>query len=100
MRSETLSHPHRRIALVNVADVQEAVCTSRHARQTLSGVAGMLSLAPAPFGIALAIAFMIAASEAVVPASPTPFTPSGLVVAGTGCRGLLTGGMSSARGMP
>jgi len=27
--------------------------------------------------------FMIAAIEAVVPASPTPFTPSGLVVAGT-----------------
>jgi hypothetical protein len=36
-------------------------------------------------GTASAIAFMIAASEAVVPASPTPFTPSGLVVAGTGC---------------
>ena len=41
----------------------------------------MSMLTPRPSGIAFAIAFMIAAIEPVVPASPTPFTPSGFVVA-------------------
>src|SRR5437016_14263351 len=48
---------------------------------TLAGVAGMSMLTPRRSGIAFAIAFMIAAIEPVVPASPTPFTPSGFVVA-------------------
>src|SRR5712691_5646105 len=53
----------------------------RHAAHTFSGVAGM-SIWAAP-GTASAIAFITAASAAVVPASPAPLTPSGLVVAGT-----------------
>ena len=41
-----------------------------------------LNLWPAP-GIASDKAFITAAIAAVVPASPAPLTPSGLVVAGT-----------------
>src|SRR5262249_27151711 len=55
----------------------------RNARHSLSGVAGM-STSGAPAGSASVIAFMIAASAPVVPASPTPFTPMGLVVHRTG----------------
>ena len=54
---------------------------------------------PRPSGMASAIAFMIAAIEPVVPASPTPLTPSGLVVAGALWFAYAIGGMSSARGM-
>ena len=54
---------------------------------------------PAPFGIASATAFITAPIAAVVPASPTPLMPSGLVVAGTLCMASRKGGMSSARGM-
>ena len=54
---------------------------------------------PRPPGIASATAFMMAASAPVVPASPTPFTPSGLVRQKTGCSAALTGGMESARGI-
>src|SRR5262245_38109414 len=70
-----------------------------HAAQTRCGVAGISSLAPASPGMALAIAFITVAIAAVVAASPAPFTPSGLVVAGTGCRASRSGGMSSARGI-
>ena len=59
----------------------------------------MSRLTPRPSGMAFAIAFMIAAIEPVVPASPTPFTPSGLVVAGALWFASATGGMSSARGI-
>src|SRR5262249_33368582 len=63
------------------------VCTAlrdcRHACQIFSAVAGMSGCAPAPPGMASATAFMSAAIAAVVPASPAPFTPSGLVFAGT-----------------
>src|SRR5438445_435912 len=44
----------------------------------------MSRLAPAPPGMASAIAFISAEIAAVVPASPAPLTPSGLVFAGTG----------------
>src|SRR5262245_56415033 len=70
-----------------------------HAAHTFCGVAGISSVAPAPPGIASAIAFITVAIAAVVAASPTPFTPSGLVVAGTGCSASRSGGMSSARGI-
>src|ERR1700736_5563597 len=69
----------------------------RHAAHTFSGVAGMSILA-AP-GTAFAIAFIMAASAPVVPASPTPLTPSGLVVAGVDCSAAISGGTSAARGM-
>ena len=59
----------------------------------------MSRCAPAPFGMASATAFITAAMAAVVPASPTPLMPSGLVVAGTLCMASRNGGMSSARGM-
>ena len=49
--------------------------------------------------MASAKAFMMAAIAAVVPASPAPLTPSGLVVAGTGCMPSRNIGRSSARGM-
>src|SRR5258708_4904977 len=69
------------------------------ARQTLAGVAGISMSTPRPSGIAFAIAFMIAAIEPVVPASPTPFTPSGLVVAGALWFASAIRGMSVARGI-
>src|SRR5262245_31233856 len=54
------------------------------ARQILSGVAGMSKWGtPAPRS-ASATAFMIAGSEPLTPASPTPFAPSGLDAVGTG----------------
>ena len=71
----------------------------RHARQTFSAVSGIVSLCASP-PMALATACTIAASEPVVPASPTPLTPSGLVVAGDGLLISTIGGMSVARGMP
>jgi uncharacterized protein with HEPN domain len=69
----------------------------RHATHIFSGVAGM-SICAAP-GTASAIAFMMAASAPVVPASPTPLTPSGFVVAGTLHSAAVSGGTSAARGM-
>ncbi|MGZ8323686.1 MAG: hypothetical protein ACXWVC_11535 [Rhodoplanes sp.] len=44
------------------------------------------------------MAFMTAASAPVVPASATPFTPSGLVVAGVFCSAAAIAGRSAARG--
>ncbi|MGZ8330808.1 MAG: hypothetical protein ACXW3N_11395 [Rhodoplanes sp.] len=58
----------------------------------------MSSRAPAGPGIAFAMAFMTAASAPVVPASATPFTPSGLVVAGVFCSAAAIAGRSAARG--
>src|SRR5437879_10513013 len=55
---------------------------SWHAFHTFSGVAGIWIDLPLP-GMASANAFITAAIAAVVPASPAPLTPSGLVVAGT-----------------
>src|SRR6185436_5109983 len=55
----------------------------RQASHSFIAVTGMSRCAPAPPGNASATAFITAAIEAVVPASPTPLTPSGLVVAGT-----------------
>src|SRR5262245_23778577 len=55
------------------------------AAQIFAGVAGMSMWSAAPLGIALEIAFITAAIAAVVPASPVPFTPNGLLVAGTEC---------------
>ena len=49
-------------------------------------------------GTASAMAFITAASEAVVPASPTPLTPSALLRHGTGWTALPSNGTSPARG--
>ena len=65
-------------------DTRYACSALWHACQSFSGVAGMSRCAPAPPGMASAMAFITAAIAAVVPASPAPLTPSGLVVAGTG----------------
>src|SRR4051794_16889841 len=72
---------------------------ARQACHTFSGVAGIESRAPPSPGIALAMAIMIVAMAPVVAASPTPFTPSGLVVAGTEWMASRIAGMSSAWGM-
>jgi hypothetical protein len=56
------------------------------ARQTRSGVHGM-TMSRTPNGrSASTIAFTTAGVDAIVPASPTPFTPSGLVWAGVSVR--------------
>src|SRR5262245_2409286 len=71
------------------------------AAQTFAGVAGMSMWSAAPLGIALEIAFITAAIAAVVPASPVPFTPNGLLVAGTECTASRNStGIWWARGMP
>src|SRR5262249_57825220 len=70
----------------------------RHACQIFSAVAGMSRCAPAPPGMASATAFMSAAIAAVVPASPAPLTPGGLVFAGTARIASLNTGRSSAPG--
>jgi hypothetical protein len=46
------------------------------------------------------IAFITVGVEATVPPSPTPLTPSGFVVPGTGLKSMVIGGIMSARGMP
>ena len=66
----------------------------RQTSQSRGAVAGISRWAPAPFGMASATAFITATIAAVVPASPTPLTPSGFVVAGTLCIASRNGGMS------
>src|SRR5579872_4164096 len=73
--------------------------TPWYASHSRAAEAGMSRCAPAPPGIASATAFITAEIAAVVPASPTPLTPSGLVVAGTLSMASRSGGMSSARGI-
>ena len=67
---------------------------------TRSGVAGMSKrVMPRGFS-ASSIAFIITASAPVVPASPPPFTPSGLPLVMTSLFSTLNSGNMSARGMP
>jgi len=44
--------------------------------------------------------FMTVGVAAIVPPSPTPLTPSGLVVLGTGLKSAPIAGSMSARGVP
>src|SRR5581483_3800829 len=89
----------RQVRLAGV--IYFAARARRHASQTLAGVAGISMWSAAPLGMALDIAFMTAAIAAVVPASPVPFTPSGLLVAGTECTASRSSiGMWWACGMP
>src|SRR5690606_39399976 len=73
-----------------------ACCNARHTR---SGVQGM-GTSWTPYGrSASTMAFTTAGVEAMVPASPTPLTPSGLLVAGVSVRSLTISGRSAALGM-
>ena len=66
------------------------------ARQTFSAVAGMaMSFTPS----ASVSALMKAGGEPMAPASPQPFTPSGLCVQGVTVWSTVKLGRSSARGM-
>jgi len=56
---------------------------SRKAFQIRSDVAGIFKRADAPGGSTEAIAFIIAQGAAVVPDSPAPLIPKGLVVQAT-----------------
>ena len=68
------------------------------ARQTRSGVQG-IGTSSMPIGrSALTMAFTTAGVDAIVPASPTPLTPSGLVVAGVSVRSVVKCGRSAADG--
>src|SRR6266545_284816 len=68
------------------------------ARQTRSGVAG-ISRSVIPYGeSASTTAFITAAVEAMVPVSPTPFTPSGFVMLGVSVRPTSNDGSSAAEG--
>src|SRR5262249_57384654 len=71
-------------------------CSARH---TVSAVAGICTLATAASGSALAIALSTAGGAAVVPASPVPLTPSGLVRHGTARWATANTRRSLARGM-
>src|SRR5439155_27136855 len=65
---------------------RDHVLASSSARQTRSGVAG-ISKSVTPKGTsASTTAFITAAVEAMVPVSPTPFTPSGFVGLGVSVR--------------
>ena len=64
-----------------------------------AGVAGM-SMCLMPYtDSASTTAFMIEVSEPAQPASPQPFTPSGLVLAGTGWLCTANSGVWCARGI-
>src|SRR6516164_2193600 len=69
------------------------------ADQTRCGVAGMsmLEMRCARHSASM-IAFMIAGHDPMAPASPAPFTPSGLCLQGTLCVSNAIAGTSSARG--
>src|SRR5690606_19888147 len=67
--------------------------------QTRCGVAGMSSRSTPRGRSASITAFMTAAGAAIAPASPHPFTPSGLCGQGVSCVMTVKDGRSSARGM-
>ena len=71
---------------------------SEIARQTRSGVAGIwMSFTPNGRS-ASTTALTTAGVDAIVPASPTPLTPSGLVVDGVSVRSVVNDGRSAAEG--
>src|SRR5690606_17108987 len=70
----------------------------RSASQTRCGEHG-IGTSLTPYGrSASTTALTTAGVDAMVPASPTPLTPSGLVVAGVSVRSLTIGGKSKALG--
>src|SRR6185312_12165861 len=68
------------------------------ARQTRSGVAGIWMSSTPRWESASATAFITAAPDAIVPVSPTPFTPSGLVGLGVVVESSSNDGSSTAEG--
>ena len=68
------------------------------ARQTRSGVAGIWMSVTPRWERASTTAFITAAPDAIVPVSPTPFTPSGLVGLGVSVRSSSNDGSSTADG--
>jgi hypothetical protein len=68
----------------------------RAARQTACGVAGMAMFSCPSASV---MALMSAAGAAIAPASPQPFTPSGLDGHGVWVNPTAKDGRSSARGM-
>src|SRR6266540_1322086 len=68
------------------------------ARHTRSGVAGMSSSSTPRWDRLSIRAFMTAAGAAIVPVSPTPFTPSGFVGLGVSVRASSSDGSSAALG--
>src|SRR6266498_5127569 len=77
---------------------RDHVLASSIARQTRSGVAGMSTSVTPKGASASTTAFITAAVEAIVPVSPTPFTPSGFVVLGVSVRPSSNDGSSAADG--
>jgi hypothetical protein len=70
------------------------------ARQIVSGVSGM-STCVTPNGASASIAAFTTAGQApMVPASPAPLMPRGLVAQGMLLKRISIGGMSWARGSP
>ena len=69
------------------------------ARQTRSGVHGIGTSVTPNGRSASTIAFTTAGVDAIVPASPTPLTPSGLSVDGVVVRAVVNDGRSAADGI-
>ena len=69
------------------------------ARHTRSGVHGITTSRMPSGRSASMIALTTAGVDAIVPASPTPLTPSGLVVAGVSVRSVMKDGRSTADGI-
>ena len=65
-----------------------------------SGVAGIGKSVTPSRARASRIAFITVGVAAIVPPSPTPLTPSGFVVLGTGLKSARIAGSKSARGIP
>ena len=81
-----------------MAEVARRVPSSWMARQTRSGVHGMSMLFTPHGRSASTTALTTAGVEAMQPASPTPLTPSGLLVAGVSVRPVSKCGRSGAAG--
>ena len=68
------------------------------ARQTRSGVQGIRTSWTPKWRTASTTASTTAGVDAIVPASPTPLTPSGFDVAGVSVRSVVNSGRSAADG--
>src|SRR6185436_4831788 len=74
-------------------------CASRIARHTRSGDAGLPTSVTPRWLTASTTALITAGGDAIVPASPIPFTPSGFVVLGVSVRSSVMFGISVAPGI-
>src|SRR5690606_16987235 len=79
----------------NHAAASLACCSACHTRSGVQGIGTSWT----PYGrSASTTALTTAGVDAIVPASPTPLTPSGLVVAGVSVRSVVNEGRSAALG--